>query len=167
MYQFLSQIVRRTMKKNQKNVVLGIPLSILGIIIVFIAVFPYQPKEEEGVILTSFNETKKHSNIRFNEKTTQFKPVYTGEATRGSLTVENIGNNIINDIVVKSNCRCSEINLSRYILYPGESVDISLVIDTKGKEKSFVNRFILKYTEREQSRFEIFYVSVPILVHSK
>lgn len=79
------------------------------------------------------------------------------------MTVENIGNNIVNNIVIVSDCRCSEVNLSKTTLYPGESIDINLVIDTKGKEKNFVNRFIFKYIEEEQNCFEVFYVSVPVL----
>jgi hypothetical protein len=54
----------------KRNIILGIPLSILGIIIIFIAVIPYQQKNKiifplrHSVSPKNTQIDKKYSNIR-------------------------------------------------------------------------------------------------------
>ena len=141
---------------------MGCLVSLAGLALLLVAITPYSLPRSTNSIQDVETLPESYSSIRFSEKATRQKPVYAGEISHGSVAVENVGNKVIADVAVMSNCWCSEINLSKTTIGPGESTQVDFSIDTKGRDGDFLNTFVLRYSEDSQSRYGVFYVTVPV-----
>ena len=142
-------------------------LSVLGLVLLFVAFAPYQSDSNSATMQSVVRPSKKHTSIRFSEKTVRLESVHSGEMSNGFIFVENIGNKEITDVAVKAGCTCSGIELSDTIILPGETIRIDFSIDTRGKYEDFADNFLVTYSEDEKNLFDMFYATVPILAPGK
>ena len=104
------------------------------------------------------------SNIRFSERAVRLPPVNVGMPSHGFISAENTGDKVVENTVAMSNCSCSAITLSNTMISPGESIQIDFTIETRGRNADFVIVFVFRYSEDGQSRFDTFYVTVPVIL---
>jgi hypothetical protein len=147
------------MKPTRKSIQVCL-LCGLGFVLLLGAILPYQSRNaipsQNGV-----TSTKNHSNIRFSEQRTRLEPVHSGEIASGFILVENTGGKIITDVAIKAGCWCSDVQLSKTEMNPGDSIRIDFSIDTKGKDEDFVDNFLFTYSKNEQNLYDVFQVTVP------
>jgi len=155
------------MKPKGKHVLICLVFG-LGIVLLLVAAMPDRLTSDAVFVQQAAgNLSESHSSVRFSERAMRLEPVNSGEISSGFILVENRGNKIITDVAIRAGCRCSDVTLSQTDINPGDSIRIDFSIDTRGKFEDFVENFLLSYTEDEQSLFDVFHVTVPILAPGK
>ena len=153
------------MKPRQKLFLDRRLFGVFGLILVLVAIIPYWwVHNTDNIRDVAIMLSEAESNLRFSERTVHQNPVQVGETSHGSVSVENIGNKVIEEMAVMSSCSCSEIYLPKTTLNPGESIQINFSIDTKGRGGDVVNTFVVRYSEDGHNRFDVFYVTVPVVL---
>jgi hypothetical protein len=156
----------KDMRQNGKTI-LACLLCGLGLVLLIAVNLPYQLVRNDAPIRNIVTSPESHASIRFSERTKRLESVNSGDVSIGFILVENTGNKVITDVAIKAGCRCSDVTLSQTDMNPGGSIRIDFSIDTRGKYEDFVEHFLFTYSEDEQSLFDVFYVTVPILAPGK
>ena len=142
---------------------LGILICMLGVVSLIAVIVPYQAGGDAGSIQEVITHSKEQSSIRFSERTVRLEPVHSGETTSGFILVENTGGKVITDVAIRAGCSCSDVHLSKTDMDYRDSIRVDFSIDTEGKYVDSVEKFLITYSENEQSFYDVFYVIVPII----
>ncbi|MEQ8473194.1 MAG: DUF1573 domain-containing protein [Marinoscillum sp.] len=88
-----------------------------------------------GVVAQSSDteETQSGPKITFSESTHAFGDIYQGDRVTHTFSYENSGNEALIISDVRTSCGCTATNWSREPLAPGESADITVNFNSRGK----------------------------------
>lgn len=149
------------MNKHVLNILCGVIMVISGVVIIH-SVIKYNKKptrvnpaneiiREEGELYPD-----PLTEVEFDEKLHDFGILPKDTVVFKTYTLKNIGENPLVIYLINPDCNCTDYELSKKIAIPGDSIQIKLQVDTKGKEKKFmVNTVVRVNTQLQMYRLRL------------